>query len=265
MVDRNTLNRTWRCSTSVCEFITGQLNIRIAAHGIHATLIETITDAERTAALHADNTVIKLFYREHHRYGCYSMNWGVSKGLDHFQDVCIVMGPAHWKLLTRQELAALPPSSRNRLYVACSRARGNIYFVPETHLRRFRNWVTDFSVGHKSVKSEGHRRKYRLDRCGSGSRFPEPGWQYVTLSLNSIMPVIFIRKMWIMWHTRQHEIIVNHYIWARQKTWYSRWWMLKFSNFRNNLIWDAMTMVFLIYQSWKYGILQMLPDCTHTG
>ncbi|HHZ6950324.1 hypothetical protein LVU51_25130, partial [Klebsiella pneumoniae] len=25
------------------------------------------------------------------------------------------------------------------LYVACSRARGNIYFVPETHLRRFRN------------------------------------------------------------------------------------------------------------------------------
>ncbi|PMC99071.1 hypothetical protein CJ200_25045 [Citrobacter freundii] len=61
------------------------------------------------------------------------------KGLDHFKDVCIVMGSSHWKLLTRQELAALPPSSRNRLYVACSRARGNIYFVPETHLRRFRN------------------------------------------------------------------------------------------------------------------------------
>ncbi|MBL1615306.1 hypothetical protein ELI64_30260 [Klebsiella pneumoniae] len=67
------------------------------------------------------------------------MNWGASKGLDHFQDVCIVMGSSHWKLLTRQELATLPPSSRNRLYVACSRARGNIYFVPETHLRRFRN------------------------------------------------------------------------------------------------------------------------------
>ncbi|MDT1909041.1 DNA helicase UvrD, partial [Acinetobacter baumannii] len=48
-------------------------------------------------------------------------------------------GSSHWKLLTRQELATLPPASRNRLYVACSRARGNIYFVPETHLRRFRN------------------------------------------------------------------------------------------------------------------------------
>lgn len=138
-VDRETLSRTWRCSATVCEFITGQLNIRIDAHGTHSTLIEVVTDAERIAALHADNAVIKLFYREHHRYGCYSLNWGASKGLDHFQDVCIVMGAAHWKLLTRQELAALPSSSRNRLYVACSRARGSIYFVPETHLRRFRN------------------------------------------------------------------------------------------------------------------------------
>jgi hypothetical protein len=119
----------------VCEFITGQLNISIMAHGTHTTRIETVTDAERTAALHADDTV----YREHHRYGCHSLNWGVSKGLDHFQDVCIVMGTSHWERLIRQELAALPPSSRNRLYVACSRARGNIYFVSESHLRRLRN------------------------------------------------------------------------------------------------------------------------------
>ncbi|MGN9538067.1 DNA helicase UvrD, partial [Escherichia coli] len=33
MVDCETLSRTWRCSATVCEFITGQLNIRISAHG----------------------------------------------------------------------------------------------------------------------------------------------------------------------------------------------------------------------------------------
>ncbi|NYA46127.1 DNA helicase UvrD [Serratia fonticola] len=136
--DRETLSRTWRCSTTVCEFITGQLNIRIDAHRTHGTLIETVTDPERVATLHADNAVIKLFYREHHRYYCQSLNWGASKGLDHFHDVCIVMGAEHWRLLNRQELHALPPSSRNKLYVACSRARGNIYFVPETHLRKFK-------------------------------------------------------------------------------------------------------------------------------
>ncbi|ONG20316.1 DNA helicase UvrD [Escherichia coli] len=139
MVDCETLSRTWRCSATVCEFITGQLNIRISAHGTHTTQIEIVTDEARSAALHADNTMIKLFYREHHRYGCHSMNWGGSKGLDHFQDVCIVMGANHWMRLIQQKLAALPPSSRNRLYVACSRARGNIYFIPESHLRRFRN------------------------------------------------------------------------------------------------------------------------------
>ena len=115
------------------------ITIRISAHGTHTTQIEIVTDEARSAALHADNTMIKLFYREHHRYGCHSMNWGGSKGLDHFQDVCIVMGANHWMRLIQQKLAALPPSSRNRLYVACSRARGNIYFIPESHLRRFRN------------------------------------------------------------------------------------------------------------------------------
>ncbi len=79
MVDCETLSRTWRCSATVCEFITGQLNIRISAHGIHTTRIETVTDEARSAALHADDTVIKLFYREHHRYGCHSMNWGAVK------------------------------------------------------------------------------------------------------------------------------------------------------------------------------------------
>lgn len=76
MVDCETLSRTWRCSATVCEFITGQLNIRISAHGTHTTQIEIVTDEARSAALHADNTMIKLFYREHHRYGCHSMNWG---------------------------------------------------------------------------------------------------------------------------------------------------------------------------------------------
>jgi len=139
MPDRETLGKTWRCSQTVCTFISGYLNIGIEAHGPHTTLIEHVSDPARAAALHADGSIIKLFYREHHRYGCFSMNWGASKGLDHFHDVCIVMGAEHWRKLTRRTLQALPPSSRNRLYVACSRARGNIWFVPETLLRPFRS------------------------------------------------------------------------------------------------------------------------------
>lgn len=111
---------------------------RLEAHGQHPTLIDTASDRAHAAQLHADDRIIKLFYKEHHRYGCYSMNWGASKGLDHFQDVCIVLGASHWRLFARNELGTLPAASRNKLYVACSRARGNITFIPETLIRPFR-------------------------------------------------------------------------------------------------------------------------------
>ncbi|MCW0976964.1 DNA helicase UvrD [Pantoea sp. JV6] len=136
--DLETLSRTWRCSQAVCDFISRHLSIGIEAHGLHETQIETVNDRSRAVALHADAGVIKLFFREHHRYDCYSMNWGASKGLDHFQDICIILGADHWQRLMQGTLNGLPPSSRNKLYVACSRARGNITFIPETLLRPFR-------------------------------------------------------------------------------------------------------------------------------
>lgn len=138
VTDRDTLSRSWRCSRTVCDFISGHLNIGIEAHGQRDTQIEITNEPERAKALHADDRIIKLFFREHHRYGCHSMNWGASKGLDHFQDVCIVLGAQHWQQFLRNELQNLPAASRNKLYVACSRARGNIIFMPEILLRPYR-------------------------------------------------------------------------------------------------------------------------------
>ncbi|MCS4492691.1 DNA helicase UvrD [Pantoea sp. B623] len=136
--DRKTLIKTWRCSQTVGEFISSDLHIPVVAHIFLHSRIETVNDHEQVTALCADDGIIKLFYREHHRYGCYSLNWGVSKGLDHFNDICIVMGSTHWKLLTDNHLKTMKPVTRNKLYVACSRARGNIRFVPEKLLRSFR-------------------------------------------------------------------------------------------------------------------------------
>lgn len=136
--DHDTLSRTWRCSSTVCRFIQTQLNIPIEAQRRREAQIVCVSDPAQADALYADDSIVKLFYEQHHRYGCYSMNWGASKGLDHFQDVCIVMGNAHWRLLNQQGLSALPASSRNKLYVACSRARGSIWFVPELLMRKYR-------------------------------------------------------------------------------------------------------------------------------
>ncbi|MDR6299369.1 hypothetical protein [Pantoea dispersa] len=76
--DRETLSKTWCCSQTVCEFISSELHIPVGAHISRQSRIETVNDHEQATALFADDGIIKLFYREHHRYGCFSMNRGTS-------------------------------------------------------------------------------------------------------------------------------------------------------------------------------------------
>lgn len=130
-IDKKTLSRSWRCGTTVCDFITAHLGIEIAAQENRVTTVAAVEDGITAHALHADPAVVKLFLKEHYKYGCYSQNWGGSKGMDHFNDVCIVMGGDIWKHYLKGTLHQANPQTKNKLYVACSRARGSIYFVPE--------------------------------------------------------------------------------------------------------------------------------------
>ncbi|MDS9874485.1 AAA family ATPase [Pseudomonas protegens] len=137
-VDKVTLSRSWRCAKTVCDFISAKLQIAMGAHEERVSRIITVDDQEHANLLHADPTIVKLFLSEHYKYGCYSENWGASKGMDHFTDACIVMGPGIWKDYMAERLHQANPQTRNRLYVACTRARGDLYFVPEKLLKAFK-------------------------------------------------------------------------------------------------------------------------------
>lgn len=137
-VDQTTLTKSWRCSTTVCEFITTKLGIDISSHLIETTDILLIIDPDKVAAIFHNALVIKLFYREHYKYPCFSKNWGDSKGEDRYMDVCVVLNGKSWELYQKDGLESLPPSTLNKLYVACSRARGNLLFIPEVLLKSFK-------------------------------------------------------------------------------------------------------------------------------
>lgn len=137
-VDKETLSRSWRCGTTVCDFITTHLGIDISSHEERGSAIVAVDDSTVADALHADSAIVKLFQREHYKYACYSQNWGASKGMDHFDDVCIVMGTDIWKLYLNGTLHEANPQTRNKLYVACSRAGGGIYFVPDKLFKAFK-------------------------------------------------------------------------------------------------------------------------------
>jgi DNA helicase-2/ATP-dependent DNA helicase PcrA len=130
-VDKQSLIKSRRCGKAVCDFIRERLHIDVHSHSGHLTQVANVDSQARADKLYADPAIVKLFFEEHHRYNCYSQNWGGSKGLDHFQDVCVVMNPGSWKRHLHGTLHELAPLTRNKLYVACSRARGDLFFAPD--------------------------------------------------------------------------------------------------------------------------------------
>ncbi|WP_321886449.1 DEAD/DEAH box helicase family protein [Paraburkholderia bannensis] len=137
-LDLTSLMRSRRCSKSVCDFISMQIGIQIESHSDVLTDVRLVEDQAEVQALYEAPDIVKLFLKEHYKYGCYSQNWGAAKGLDHYMDVCVVLHPdalAAWKA---GALTELNPETRNKLYVACSRARGNLTFVPAALLKKYK-------------------------------------------------------------------------------------------------------------------------------
>ncbi|WP_241730193.1 hypothetical protein [Pseudomonas sp. SST3] len=133
-VDKETLSRSWRCGITVCDFIRTHLQIDMQSQHTYETEIIPLSNQVDANAVHADGEVVKLFYQEHYKYGCLSNNWGASKGLDHYNDVCVVLGTTHWKIYQTSS----PTAQKNKLYVAFSRTRGKLYLAPEKLFKPFK-------------------------------------------------------------------------------------------------------------------------------
>ncbi|AWK40551.1 DNA helicase UvrD [Photorhabdus laumondii subsp. laumondii] len=138
LVDTDSLKKSRRCSKSVCDFITEKIGIEIEAYDRRESVIRYEDNPEAVLALYRDPETVKLFYREHHKYSCHSQNWGASKGVDHYHDVCVVLNPANVRAWKKGSFRDINAETRNKLYVACSRARGNLTFIPESLLKAYK-------------------------------------------------------------------------------------------------------------------------------
>ena len=134
-VDTDSLKKSRRCSKNVCDFITEKIGISIEAHDDRESVVRFEDDPAAALAIYEDPRTVKLFYKEHYKYACYSQNWGASKGVDRYQDVCVVLNPGNVKAWQGGSFRDINAETRNKLYVACSRARGNLTFVPESLLK----------------------------------------------------------------------------------------------------------------------------------
>jgi len=139
-VDTDSLKRSRRCSKSVCDFITEKIGIDIQAYDERTSVVCFEDDPAAVTALYQDPGTVKLFYKEHQKYGCFSQNWGASKGIDNYEDVCVVLNPGNVKAWNAGSFRDINPETRNKLYVACSRARGNLTFIPESLLKGYKRY-----------------------------------------------------------------------------------------------------------------------------
>lgn len=136
LVDTTTLKNSWRCSKIVCEYVKTSLGIDIFSNREDAddSSISYISDAGLISEILLNNSIIKLHYQNAKQYGVDHRNWGDTKGEDCYQDVCVLLNKNTLKLYRAGRLIELAPSTKNKLYVALTRARGNIYFIDEAKL-----------------------------------------------------------------------------------------------------------------------------------
>lgn len=132
-VDPDSLSGSWRCSKNICDYITTSIGISIfsARPDADNTSIEYVSGKERISAILHDEEIIKLHFQKAALAGAGHKNWGQTKGEDHYQDVCVLLNKTTAKARSTGKLNALPSSTKNKLYVALTRARGNVYLVDE--------------------------------------------------------------------------------------------------------------------------------------
>ncbi len=138
-IDTDTLSNSYRCSPTICSFVEDNLRIGIQSHRNDNPEVKVIEDDDEIALIYSNDQIVKLFYQSSQQYCGYTDNWGNTKGLDDFEDVCVILNPKSFKALNDNELHSLPATTRNKLYVACTRAKGNLYFIEQKRVSRYKN------------------------------------------------------------------------------------------------------------------------------
>ena len=136
--DTTTLVKSYRCPIEVCLYVKSNLGIEIEPATEKHGNIELITDIAQIEQILQNDAIVKLFLKESRKYNCRAINWGDSKGLDSLGDVCVVLNKGTYKAYTQNSLKTLAPLTKNKLYVACTRTRGNLYFIAEERIKHYK-------------------------------------------------------------------------------------------------------------------------------
>lgn len=127
-IDTDSLMHSRRCPQEVCDFVSKKLNISIKSANINKGRI-VICDYWKAQGLLANDEILKLVWKDADKCDFRAMNWGYSKGST-FPSVCVILTKDTDAILDEGfDSHALPSSTRNKLYVALTRTKGDLYII----------------------------------------------------------------------------------------------------------------------------------------
>lgn len=138
--DEITLKKSRRVPKPVCDMIQDKLAISIQSQSKEKASIIYLTNVEDIHKIIIDPNIPKLVWdkRSNHPKGKNYVNWSYSKG-DTYSQSCIILtnptnNPDNWMNISA-------PKTKNSLYVALTRSKGDIYLITSKDYNKWRKYV----------------------------------------------------------------------------------------------------------------------------
>lgn len=139
-VDLTTLDKSRRCSAEICDYVREKLHISITSTGDHDGAVKWI-DNDPSSVLD-DDRVIKLVFQNAGKYSFPSLNWSYSKG-DTIDSACVILTDGLDNLDSDKfNPDIIKLSTLNKLYVAMTRSRGDLYLMKSSTFKVLKDAYT---------------------------------------------------------------------------------------------------------------------------
>lgn len=139
IVDKNTLSKTRRCPSSICEFIQDKLKINILANNDNIGKVIFINNQKKIIDILNDNKIVKLLFSESNKYFFNCINWGYSKG-DTYKKTCVILTKNFDEIDDdRFDINSVSTIAKNKLYVALTRTKGDLYIIKKNTFDKIKN------------------------------------------------------------------------------------------------------------------------------
>ena len=135
-VDTETLKKTRRCPENICKFIREKFNIEIYADNNNKGNVIFLENNDKIKEIIENDYIIKLVESDSKIYNFNCINWGYSKG-DTYNDICVILTDRFKNL--KEEKNIEYTSTINKIYVALTRTKGNLYIIEKAKFDNIKN------------------------------------------------------------------------------------------------------------------------------